>query len=233
MNKVVEIVIKGPGKNALGTELVDYLLAQLRQAEGAPVLLVGEGDSFSAGLNLKEVVTFDAASMENFLRKIDTLAETLYTYPGPTVALVNGHAIAGGCVLAICCDYRVARADPRARIGLNELAIGAVFPPRIFAIVRQRLPHRQLNRILLGAELYLPEEALALGMIDEVADDAGQVACRWLDRLANHPAGAYAATKRELTSLAPDPTLDSQYRHMAAHWVNAEIKRRLAEVLKR
>src|SRR5258706_356550 len=111
----MEIVMNGPGKNCLGTEMMDWLLAKLREAVGAPILLTGSADAFCAGLNLKEVVSLDSVGMEAYLRKFEALAETLYTYPGPTVALINGHAIAGGCVLALCCDHQVIQDDPKIR----------------------------------------------------------------------------------------------------------------------
>src|SRR5260370_27283898 len=115
-----EIVVRGPGKNALGTEMMGFLLAQLDAAAGKPILLTGEGDAFAAGLNLKEVARLDEAGMARFLEMLERVMCALYLYPGPTVALVNGHAIAGGCVLALCCDRRIACDEPRLKMGLNE-----------------------------------------------------------------------------------------------------------------
>jgi enoyl-CoA hydratase len=230
---VVEIVMKGPGKNSLGTEMMDWLLARLREAGSAPVLLTGDGDGFSAGLNLKEVASLDPLQMESFLRKFDTLAETLYTYPGPTVAYINGHAIAGGCVLALCCDYQVALNNLKTRIGLNELALGAAFPPKTLSIARQRIPHEHANRVLLGAGLYPPEEALRLGLIDEVSDDAAEVSRRRLDHLASHPPKTYAAVKQTLRWLPADPAIDDKLRAIVPCWTSPEVKRKLSEALKR
>ena len=76
--------------------------------------------------------------MERYLLLLDDLIDALYGYPGPTVAAVNGHAIAGGCVLALCCDLRVMADDPKLRIGLNEVALGLEFPPKILALARRR-----------------------------------------------------------------------------------------------
>ena len=125
---MTEIVLEGPGKNALSPELMDRVLATLRQSFGAPVLLTGSGDAFSAGLDLKALGKMDPSSLETYLRKLEALVETLYTYPGPTVAAVNGHAIAGGCVLALCCDFQVITDQPKVKYGLNELALGLQFP---------------------------------------------------------------------------------------------------------
>lgn len=228
---VVEIVIKGPGKNALGSTVMESLLEQLSKAGGAPLLLTGDGDAFSAGLNLKEVVSLDAAGLEAFLRKFDRLAETLYTYAGPTVACVNGHAIAGGCVLALCCDYRLAIRNPRTRVGLNELALGVPFPPKTLSMVRSRLPNAHLHRVLLGADLYPPEEALALGMLDELTDGGTEVARRRLEHLASRPAAAYAATKKGLNVVGEAAAGEEALHKLASLWNSPEVKQRLSAAL--
>ena len=195
---MIEITLDGPGKNALGTTLMEATRERLRAAGGAPVLLSGAGDAFSAGLNLKEVVSLDQAGMTRFLGLLEDLVATLFAYPGPTVAAVNGHAIAGGCVLALCCDHRVVRAEPRLRIGLNEVALGVPFPPRTLAAVMYRVPPRSRDEVLLGAELHAPEAALRLGLVDEIAVDPVARARERLALLASHPAAAYAATKTTL-----------------------------------
>ncbi|HEY2509433.1 MAG TPA: enoyl-CoA hydratase/isomerase family protein, partial [Polyangiaceae bacterium] len=171
MAESVEITMNGPGKNALGTEMMTWLLEQLARANGAPVLLTGTGDAFSAGLNLKEVASLDGDGMVRYLRLLERCMSAFYQYPGPVVALVNGHAIAGGCVLTMACDYRVAKRDPKIRIGLNEVSLGVPFPPRVLRIVRSRLVPASEVPVLLGAELFPVEKAQALGLIDEASDD--------------------------------------------------------------
>lgn len=147
---------------------------------------------------MKEVASLDPPGMERFLTLLEELVSTLFAYPGPTVACVNGHAIAGGCVLALCCDHRIVGADPAIRIGLNEVALGVPFPPRTLAAVVHRLPPRSRDEVLLGAELHAPEAAARLGLVDEVASDPLQRARARLRFLAAHPPAAYAATKRTL-----------------------------------
>src|SRR5262245_45372855 len=120
---MIEIRLDRPGKNALDTQAMAWILDQLRAAAGEPVLFTGAGDAFSAGLNLKEVARLDERGLFDFLRLLERTMTALYLYEGPTVALVNGHAIAGGCVLTVCCDYRVAAAAPGIKIGLNEVAL--------------------------------------------------------------------------------------------------------------
>jgi enoyl-CoA hydratase/carnithine racemase len=212
---------------------MDSLLAQVQAVGGAPLFLTGDGDAFSTGLNLKEVLALDAAGLEGFLGKFERLAEALFQYPGPTVACLNGHAIAGGCVLALCCDYRVSLPNPQIRIGLNEVALGVTFPPRTMALVRSRLPNQHANRLLLGAELYPPHEAQAFGLIDDVSADAVELARRRLAELSSRPAASYAATKQVLNALVSEATASEELRRLAAYWANPDVKQRLAAALVR
>src|SRR5215472_2244170 len=130
-----ELRLEAPGKNALSTALMRHIVDQVRSAAGRPILITGAGDAFSAGLNLKEVAGLDRPGMEAFLGLLDDVIDALYGHPAPTVACVNGHAIAGGCVVALCCDARVAVDDPRVRIGLTEVPLGLEFPPKILELV--------------------------------------------------------------------------------------------------
>src|SRR5215467_7186523 len=143
---VYELTISGPGRNALSSVLMEHLIGEVRAAGGRPLLLTGAGGVFSAGLNLKEVAALDHAGMTRFLGLLDDLIDALYGYPGPTVAAVNGHAIAGGCMLVLCTDLRIGADDPAIRIGLNEVPLGLEFPPKLLALARARVPPRSLER---------------------------------------------------------------------------------------
>jgi enoyl-CoA hydratase/carnithine racemase len=238
MTGAVEIVLEGPGRNALGTALMTRTIAAIEAARGRPLLVTGAGAAFSAGLDLREVAALAPDGMATFLTLLERLFTTLYQHPAPTVALVNGHAIAGGCVLALCCDARVAVADPTAKIGLNETALGVLFPPRTLAIVRARVPARHQDEVLLGAGLYPPERARSLGLVDEVAADAPAAARATLAALAGHPAAAYSRLKRALrggapADLASDAVLAAYLDDAVPIWTGDEVRRRIAAVLLR
>lgn len=225
---MIEIEIEGPGKNALGSELMSSLRERIREAAGAPILLRGSGDAFSAGLNLKEVASLDPEGMERFLRLLVDLSADLFNYPGPTVALVNGHAIAGGCVLALCCDWRVGAASPRARIGLNEVALGLRFPPLLLRMLRYQLP--RLDPVVLHAGLYDPETARGMGLLDEVSEDAEALARKRLSQRASHPAAGYAAAKADLRAgvTATDPADEAAFlREVLPVWTSDELRDRI------
>lgn len=198
-----ELLISFPAKkNATSTATLEALARDLAAAGNAPILLTGAGNVFSAGLDLDEVASLDEAGARRLLEALEGIVEKLFLHPAPTVALVNGHAIAGGCVLALCCDHRVALADPRARIGLNEVAAGLAFPPKTLAMIRARLGTERAEPVILGARLHDPAGALAAGLVDEVADDARSVALARLEALSRHPREAYARAKRALRGRA-------------------------------
>jgi len=232
---MLEVVLEGPGKNALGSALMRQLIDALRRAAGGPVLLHGAGDAFCAGLNLKEMASLDAAGMQAFLALLEDMVLALYEYPGPIAAALNGHAVAGGCVLALGCDWRVMTAAPGARIGLNEVAIGARFPPRTWAMVKARLPAASIERVVLGAQLVDPHSALALGLVDELADDPLAVAKDRLAVLARHPRDAYAVAKRGIRGvLAPgEEALARWAREDLAAWTSPQFRARIEAQLKR
>lgn len=231
---VYELVMDAPRKNALGTALMEDLLGRIRHAAGRPLLLAGTGDTFSAGLDLKEVAALDPPGMERFLGLLDDLVDALYGHAAPTVACVNGHAIAGGCVLALCCDLRIAADRPALRIGLNEVALGLEFPPKILALVRRRVPPRSVERVTLEGALHDPQTALQLGLVDEVAAEAGAAARTRLAALAAHPRAAYVATKRALRGGALELSA-AERRHHREHvvpaWCAPEVKARVVAAL--
>jgi enoyl-CoA hydratase/carnithine racemase len=169
--------------------------AELAAAGDEPVLVRGEGAAFSAGLDLDAL---DRGALHELLAVMDEAAGALFLHPGPTVACINGHAVAGGCLLALCCDHRVAQDDPGLRVGMTGLALGLLYPPIVLEILRYRLPSHTLDRVLLGAERFSAREALELGLVDEVAPNPLESARARLGRLASYPRGSYAQTKRLL-----------------------------------
>jgi enoyl-CoA hydratase len=231
---MVEITLNGAAKNALGTAMMDFLLAELERAGDEAVLLTGTGDAFSAGLNLKEVGALDARGMGEFLRKLEALFSKLFCHPAPTAAAVNGHAIAGGCLLALACDVRICSHDPRIRIGLNEVALGLPIPPGILRMARQVLPPERLTEAVLGAALHPPETALRIGYVEELAEDPVAVARGRLATLEKHPRAAYAAVKRALRGTSISEAGDAAaMERMIPAWTSPELKERIAAMFRK
>jgi enoyl-CoA hydratase len=227
------IVLEGPGKNSLSTAMMEKVLGEVKSAGDAPLFLTGAGDTFSAGLNLKEVASLDAPGMVKFLGLLEDLVTALFEHPAPTVAAVNGHAIAGGCVMALCCDVRVMTARPGARIGLNEVAIGLRFPPRTLKMLQRRVAGPTLTRLILESALVTAPEAEKLGLVDALGEEADARAR--LEVLAGHPRDAYAAAKRSLAGTLA-VTEDERKNYLESSipvWASEELKAGIRAILKK
>jgi len=186
--------------NAIDVEFCDALRLRLEEARDpaiAGLVVVGEGRMFSAGVDLLRVVDGGAAYVRVFLPAFRRVFETLFDYPKPIVAAVNGHAIAGGCVLACAADHRV-MASGTARIGVPELLVGVAFPTVAFETVRCACQGRLRDLIFTGRTL-LPEEALAEGMVDAVVSPEALLgeAVKIAEALADRPQNAFILTKRQ------------------------------------
>lgn len=231
-----EIRLDGPGKNALNTAMMTSIEQRLADAGGDAVLLTGAGDCFCAGLDLRELAALDAAGMERFLRQLDRLVAALYLHPAPVVAALNGHAIAGGCILGLCADYRVLSRAPKTRVGLNEVAIGLRFPLRILSLVRARVSPAHLDAVVLGAALVDPPTALAQGLVDELSDDPVATATARLDALCKHPRAGYAGAKRDLRGevMALTDAVERRFVTEALPaWTDPSVRQRILSVLKK
>jgi enoyl-CoA hydratase len=236
MTDTVRITIEGPSKNALGSELMESITARFEAAGDAPVILTGSGDSFSAGLDLAEVEALGLEEGEAFLRRLERLIRTVFLHPGPTCAIINGHAIAGGCILALACDLRVATYNEKARIGLNEVALGLRFPPSLLGMLRTRLPPEHLETVLLEAGLHDPEDALLLGLVDAVTEAPEKWAAAGIARRCKSPRSAYTAAKLALRapSMAITSEQDAAFvRDVLPTWVSPELKAKLRKFLGR
>jgi enoyl-CoA hydratase len=166
----------------------------MAEAGGDPVVLTGTGNIFCAGVDLLRVCEGGADYLADFLPALGRAFEAVFVYPGPVVAAVNGHAVAGGCVLVCAADRRLMELDA-GRIGVPELAVGVPFPVIAVEIMRGATG-RDLEQVLYGATTYGSADALRLGLVDEVSpgpvlDRAVEVAAA----LAALPAEGYRLTK--------------------------------------
>lgn len=171
---VAILTIRGGKANAMNVPLLAALDAAL-DATSSPAVVTAEGSSFSAGLALPELIGLDRAGMAELIDVFERTMHRVLTFPHATVAAINGHAFAGGCVLALMCDARVMAAGG-AKIGLNEVQLGIGLPAIVVEPLRQRVPPGSLGPLALEGRLVGPDEALRLGLVDEVVDPAALVA---------------------------------------------------------
>lgn len=216
-----EIRLARPPVNALNTELCRALIEAINHAmdDGARgIVLAGNPRIFSAGMDVPYLLSLGdnrhalLDAWQAFFGAARTLAESRI----PVVAALTGHAPAGGCVLALCCDYRVmaSSADPARpfAIGLNETEVGLVVPEGIQRLMRRVVGPYRAERLLVAGEMVASDRALQIGLVDELADQADVTprAIAWLERLLrlpHHPMlQTRALARRDLVD-ALDPQL--------------------------
>ena len=170
--------------NAMDREFCDALadtFDELSRSDTRAVVLTGQGSIFSAGVDLVRAIDGGPGYFERFLPAMNRAFEVLFRFSKPLVAAVNGHAIAGGCVLACAADRRV-MAGGGARIGIPELLVGVPFPAIALETMRHACaPHRFEELVYSGATV-TGQNAYEWGLIDEIVpeeqvlDRAGEIA---------------------------------------------------------
>jgi enoyl-CoA hydratase len=202
---VVSLTVDRPPANAMDVGLLRELVQAVGDVAGeAPraLVLAGRPGCFSAGADLKVVPGYGPAEQREMVASINAMALGVYELEFPVVGAITGHAIAGGLVLALCTDIRVA--SSAGRYGLTEVKVGVPYPQAALGVVRSELAPQAVRLLALGGELTDAVECERLGVFDEVLD-ADEVLPRALHlaaRLAKLPAEVYARTKRDLRESA-------------------------------
>ena len=227
--------IQRPPANAMSLELLKAgfeVVEQLRELRPAAVVITGHGDFFSGGVDLKLAPTLSAEQQSEMVAGINRMFFDWYGLPHPVVAAVNGHAAAGGMILALCADHRIG--STAARYGLTELRVGVPYPGAALAVVRAELAPGPARRLVLGADLVDAEAALELGLVDELAepDRVLDLALEVAGRLAALPAGSYEKVKLQLREPALAPMRAAlKGDPLAAGWITDEAEGAAAAVL--
>jgi enoyl-CoA hydratase len=198
---VTLVRIDRPPANAINLELLDELVAALEGLAAdvpAAVVIAGRDGFFSAGVDLKAVPGYGRDEHRRMVRGINRILLAAYGMSCPVIAAVTGHAIAGGLVLALCADLRIASLE--GRYGLTEVKVGVPYPQAAIGIVRAELATHAARSLVLSNRLIDGPEALRLGLFDETLppDAVLPRAMEVATETAAFPMDVYAATKREL-----------------------------------
>jgi enoyl-CoA hydratase len=198
---VILVRVDRPPANAMNLELLEELVTALEGLaadEPSSVVIAGRTGFFSAGVDLKEVPGYGVDEHRRMVSSINRMVLATYGLSCPVIAAVTGHAIAGGLVLALCADLRIASLE--GRYGLTEIKVGVPFPQAAIGVVRAELPTHAARGLALGNQLIDGAEAVRLGLFDEaLAPDAVLPrATQLASETAAFPPDIYAATKREL-----------------------------------
>jgi enoyl-CoA hydratase len=238
---VVVLRLEGGKANAMTPELLDTIERMIDGFERSPAaaaVLTGYERYFSGGLALTHIIDFDVVELRGFIELFSRAMTRVFACGKPIVAAVNGHAIAGGCVLALMCDWRIAADDPALRIGLNETQLGIGLPAIVIEALRAAVPPASIVPIALDGTLFSPAQAPGLGLVHELAP-AAELEARATARaqaFAARPAAAVAQVKRALRAASLEAvarTAEQEVTRWLDTWFSPEAQARLRAAVAR
>jgi enoyl-CoA hydratase/carnithine racemase len=188
--------------NAISKSLVGELARAIEEARGSAggLVLAGGSKFFSIGIDLPELLQLDRGALDAYWAALNKVCLGLYTLPVPTASAIGGHAIAGGTILALMTDARFIAAG-RKMVGLNEVRLGVPVPYLPALVLPQIVGERKATEVMYRGELFEPEQARVMGLVDRVLDpdELEDAAVAWVAELAALPRPAFAAIKRSRT----------------------------------
>ncbi len=198
--EVARVMMNDGKANVLNPTMLSALDEALTECQDArAVILTGSEKVFCGGLDLKLLPTLGRAELAQALGQFAELCLRLLQFPRPVVAAAGGHAVAGGAVLLLCCDYRMG-VNRECKVGLNEVAIGVPMPTFVIELARQVMPSQRLRPAVLHGRLYDAPGALSAGFLDELVETDQLTELGWAkgEELSRLPEPAYSMTKARL-----------------------------------
>ena len=221
--------------NALNAAMLEELITACNDAAAdatirALVLASDRPKFFSSGFDVTEVFAYDRAAMTAFFGRFIDLYENLLRLPKPVIAAVNGHAFAGGAVLALACDERVL-AEGEFGFALNEVNLGIVLTPGVIRMAVSAMTNPSARALILAGRTLTPAQALATGLAHELAPSELTLerAVARARELAEKPPQAFAAIKQLFLQTAGHPLIGADRQALEqfiAHWFSPEASTR-------
>lgn len=240
-HNIHELRLQRAPVNALNPELCNALTHAIHHAcaqNAQGIVLAGGPKVFSAGLDVPYLLSLgnDQDALLQAWQAFFNAARTLAACPVPVVAAMAGHAPAGGCVLALCCDYRIL-ADGPFRIGLNETQVGLVAPEGIQALLARAVGPHRAERLLVAGAMPDAAEALRIGLVDELTDidDVAVRAQAWLEDLLKLPTMPMRETRRIARAAVVDCLRDERIdlERFVSAWMEPDTQAALRAMLAR
>jgi enoyl-CoA hydratase/carnithine racemase len=171
---IVTVTLSRGKVNALNEAVIDEMAGCFKElavdAGVRAVILTGTGKFFTFGFDIPEFLSYPKESFIRYLTKFTDFCTYLFLYPKPVIAALNGHTVAGGCMIAIACDYRV-MASGKAKMALNEINFGSSLFAGSVEMMKLLLGQRMAERLVYTGAMYSAEEAYQLGLIDQISSD--------------------------------------------------------------
>jgi enoyl-CoA hydratase/carnithine racemase len=202
------------------------------------LILASANDKFfSIGFDIPHLFPLPKDEFLTFYQAFNRLCLDLFTIPKPVLAGITGHAVAGGCILALCCDYRYI-AEGHRLMGLNEIKLGVPVPYPADCILRQLIGLRQARNVMYGGEFYPPEDARRIGLVDKVLplEQVLPEALKKAAALGEHPQEALALIKRnrvEAVTREIQPRLGEKEQLFVERWYAKDTRERLLAAMEK
>jgi enoyl-CoA hydratase/carnithine racemase len=228
--------------NALSPKVIHGLEAVFRRvreddAVNGLVLTSSNEKFFSIGFDIPELFEMNKDDFRGFYRLFNQTCLDLFTLPKPTVAAITGHAIAGGCILALCCDYRFV-AKGHKLMGLNEVRLGLPVPYLPDRLLHSLLGVLRAREMMESGELYPAEKAFEMGLADKILPigDVVKAAIEHADTLGSLPKVGYRMIKENRVEILAESVIARQDQKETAFigsWYSDEARERLKEAIKK
>jgi len=239
VSKDVEIatVTLSRGKvNALNEPMVEEITKSFEDLaidnEVRSIIFTGSGKFFSFGFDVPEFLSYPKNDFIKYLEKFTNLYTYVFHFPKPIVAALNGHTIAGGCMLATACDYRL-MVTGKAKISLNEITFGSPVLAGSVEMLRYCVGSRNAQSILYSGAMYSAEEAFQLRLVDQVSseDDLTEDARKVAQELAQKDSSAFRSIKHLLRKPAAEQMIKRE-KHAILEFVDVWYSEQTWENLK-
>ena len=187
--------------NALNANMVQLIKNEFDELKDNPdivgvVLRSSNFKFYSIGLDIPELFPLSGEEFTSFFQSFTELCVNILEFPKPVVTTLSGHTIAGGCILALCCDYRYAKKG-NLKMGLNEIKLGVPVPYIAECILKDLIGIRQTRNVCETGDFFLPEQLLTLGLIDEITseEDLQETAIKKINQIASSSLDAFSKIK--------------------------------------
>jgi enoyl-CoA hydratase/carnithine racemase len=228
--------------NALNPEVVhglESVLRRVREDEAVRALVLSSANEkfFSIGYDIPELFEMNKDDFTGFYRLFNKTCLDLFTLPKPTVAAITGHAIAGGFILALCCDYRFI-AQEHKLMGLNEIKLGLPVPYLPDRLLHFLVGFRRAREMMDSGEIYPAQKAFEMGIADKVlpVGDVVKAAIEHADTLGSLPKVGFEMIKQNRVEVVAEAVMARQDQKETAFidsWYSDEARERLKEALKK
>ena len=172
---IARVVIRRGKVNAFNDSLIDEMSRTFGELALDPsvraITLTGTGKFFSFGFDIPQFLGYNKEQFTRYLTNFTRLYREIFIHPKPVVAMLNGHTIAGACMIATSCDYRV-MVSGKARISLNEINFGSSVFAGAVEMLKLLVGHRNAETVLYSGAMYTAEEAHRMGLVDQVVSEA-------------------------------------------------------------